>query len=149
MPRKGVLSGYQEMGPHQTARDLLGHLQKGDKLAIVSRFGQTSHEDQLIEALEARGIQVRFVSKQTGVQDFCFLLNAKKELIGMGVSTYFFWAGILGNASNVRSYFMESPQTLALVGGDYRVDYQWKTRELRDRFKFELYKVDGTIGRLR
>ena len=147
MPKKGVVLGFEEMGPNQTARDLFGHLKPGDKVAILSRFPQTPHEEQFIQALERQGLQVRYIQGQTGVQDFCFLMNAQKELVGPGMSTYFFWAAILGNATKVRSYWLDTPETRARNGGTYRVEYEWKNQELRDRFTFELHQINRDLGR--
>jgi hypothetical protein len=150
MPRVGFAYGFEEMGPNQTARDLFGHLQAGEKLAIISRFDRSAFEDQLMESLEHRGVQVRFITGQSGVQDFCFLMNVKKEMVGSGISTYFLWAGILGNASKVRSYFLNTPEQQRLLGGDFlRLAYVFKTHDWRARYSPELYNVSREIGRRR
>ena len=146
MPRVGKSLGFEEMGPNQTARDLFGHLKAGDKVAILSRFALSPHEEPFLHALERQGLQVRFIQGQTGMQDFCFLLNTQKELIGTGKSTYFFWASILGNAKKIRSYWIDTPETRRRNGGNFRVDYEWKSPELRDRFSFELHALDRVLG---
>jgi hypothetical protein len=144
MPSKGRRFGFEEMGPNQTARDLFGHLQPGDKVAIVSRFTDV---DTFIQALERQGLKVRFIQGQTGVQDFCFLMSAQKELVGPGISTYFFWAAIMGNATKIRSYYLDTPETRAMNGGNTRSGYVWKNPQLRDRFAFELHPIDRELGR--
>ena len=146
MPRAGIHLGFEEMGPKQTARDLFGHLKSGDKVAILSRFNSTADVNPFLRVLTSRGLKVRFISGQTGMQDFCFLMSAQKEMIGPGRSTYFFWASILGNAKKIRSYWIDTPETRRANGGGFRVNYVWKTNQLRDRFKFELYALNRGLG---
>lgn len=145
MPRAGVRLGFAEMEPDEAARRLLGHLEPGDRVAVVSRFDAVS-EAPLVHALSRRGLRVRLVQDQTGVQDFCFLMHARRELIGPGKSTFFFWAAVLGNATRVRSYWLDTPEVRANIGGDFREDYVWRTPELRERFRIELYPVDRGSG---
>jgi hypothetical protein len=103
-----------------------------------------------MESLEHRGVQVRFITGQSGVQDFCFLMNVKKEMVGSGISTYFFWASILGNASKVRSYFLNTPEQQQLLGGDFLgLAYVFKTHDWRARYSAELYNVSRELGRRR
>ena len=135
------------MGPNQTARDLFGHLVPGDKVAIVSRFKLSAHEKQFIRALQRRGLQVRYIQGQTGVQDFCFLMHAQKELVGPDKSTFFTWAAILGNASKVRSYKLDTHDIRARSRVNYQNDYAWKDPILRDRFTSEIYQIDRALGR--
>jgi hypothetical protein len=146
MPRYSLTHGFEEMGPHQTARDLLGNLNSGDKLAILSRFNASAYDEQLIRDLEDRGVQVRFISGQSGVQDFCFLMSAKKELVGMARSSYFLIASLLGNASQVRSYWLDTNATRHENQGNLRKDYVWRNLELRERYVFEFYEPDRLLG---
>eukprot|EP00934_Nitzschia_sp_Nitz4_P000845 Nitzschia sp. Nitz4//scaffold12_size214221//73913//75211//NITZ4_001494-RA/size214221-processed-gene-0.154-mRNA-1//-1//CDS//3329535002//845//frame0 len=99
LPR-GV-AGLVDFGPNQTARDLFGHLEPGDKVAIITRF-KNAKSDAQVNALTARGLQVRLITGQSGVQDFCILLHAKKEVIGSALSTFAFWGSMLGTARKAR-----------------------------------------------
>jgi hypothetical protein len=140
MPRKARLKGYEELSPNQTARELFGHLGRGDKVAITTRFG-TSAARPYVEALERRGIQVRVVTNQTDTQDFCFLMQAQKEMVGLARSTFFLWAGFLGKCSRVRAYSVDSPDRRRAVPKVFD-HYNWTNPELQSRVFFELYKAD-------
>jgi len=98
-----------ELDPHQTADELFGHLHEGDKIAIISRFNEEEAKPY-IDALTAdpRGLRVRFLSGQSGTEDFCFLASAQKEMVGSIYSTYLFWAGALSNATRVLGYAVDS-----------------------------------------
>lgn len=83
IPKNGTLKGFHEAPSSQVADVLLGHLMKRGRVAIVSRFGQ-EHAQAYVDAIEGRGLQVRFVSGQIGVQDF-LLPPARQERSGQGV----------------------------------------------------------------
>jgi hypothetical protein len=107
-PETAAKRGFRELGPNQTARDLLGHLRQGDKVAVVSRF--TNEEvDKYLVAMRARGLRVRLIKGQTSRQDFCFLRSAQKEMVGVSMSTYFYWAARLSRARRVITYSLELP----------------------------------------
>jgi hypothetical protein len=56
-------------------------------------------------------LKVRVVDGQDGPADFCFLMSARKEVVGLTKSTYLIWAiwaGYLGNATRVIAYSMAS-----------------------------------------
>lgn len=120
---------FQEIGPNQTARDLFGHQRPGDKVAIISRF--PDQVKNYVEALELLGLKVRVVTGQSGEEDFCFLMNAQKEAIGSLFSTFFFWAGLLGNCTTVRCYCV-----------DCSGHENWTNPELKRRIYFEDYILD-------
>jgi len=107
MPKKWNSYGFHEADPQQAANDLFGHLKEGDKVAIVTRFSGESAQSY-VDAFEARGLKVRVVDGQDGPADFCFLMSARKEVIGLAISTYLMWAGYLGNATRVIAYSMAS-----------------------------------------
>jgi hypothetical protein len=142
MPRKARIRGYEELSPNQTARELFGHLGRGEKVAIVTRFDNDAVR-LYVEALERRGIQVRVVAKQSDVQDFCFLMQAQKEMVGLARSTFFLWAGYLGNCS-VRAYSVDSPDRRIAVKNVFD-HYNWTNPKLQSRVLFELYKADPLI----
>ena len=82
--------GFAELKPNRTAYELLGHLKRGDKVAITTRF-HSPDVQQYVDAMTSRGLQVRVITGQKDVEDFCFLLSAQRELVGNVVSTYVKW----------------------------------------------------------
>jgi hypothetical protein len=128
--------GFQELSPNQTAHDLFGHLNPGDKVAIVSRFG-IEHVQQYVDALEDRGLQVRLIEGQSGVQDFCFLMRAQKEMVGLAISTYFMWAALLGDCRTVTAYSVDTEER-RYTFGDGHVTYNFTNPTLAGRFAFPL-----------
>jgi hypothetical protein len=148
MPKKGIQYGFAELGPNQTARDLFAHLNAGDKVAIITRFDATFAQPY-VDALERKGLQVRVVTGQTGVQDLCFLKSAEKEIVGSSVSTYFLWAGILGNAATVRVYSIDSEERRNRKNPEgFFVHYNFTRQDVQNRFKFELHRVDKDLDPL-
>lgn len=138
MPRVYKRLGFWEMGPNRTADDLFGHLKAGDKVAITSRF--EAGIQPYVEALQRRGIQARAVTGQTGVQDFCFLLNAKKELVGTRISTFFLYAAVLGNATLIRNYkvnLQDMPRMHEVLNS---TQGRWTRTEMIERYREELYE---------
>jgi hypothetical protein len=126
--------GYQELSPNRTAHELFGHLQAGDKIAMTTRF----HNDisrSYVSAFVERGLQVRVVTNQTGTQDFCFLLKARKELVGVATSTFVRWAGYLGDTSRVRLYSVALPNQTTTTTSRYH--YPWNNSKLKSRLYFE------------
>jgi hypothetical protein len=141
MPRVGPNLGFHELGPQQLARDLLGHLERDDKVAIVSRFTQETAQPY-IDALTERGLNVRFIAGQTGVQDFCFLMHTKKEMIGIAISTYFMWAAYLSNCARVVAYSVDTVQRRDHFGDDY-FHYNFTSPVLAGRISFPILSPDG------
>jgi hypothetical protein len=139
---KGTL---QEVSPNQTAFVLFGHLRAGDKVVITTRFNNARAKEH-IDALKARGIQVRVVEGQTGIQDFCFLTKAQKELVGNFQSTFAFWAAILGKARKAFLYTLDSPSLRERFGTSAmdmdRFQYQWENDDLRNRVTMKLIDFD-------
>jgi hypothetical protein len=144
IPRNGPLKGFNEATPSQVANVLLKHLKSGDRVALVSRFGQ-EHAQAYVDAMEGRGLQVRFVSGQSGVQDFCFLMQAKKKLVGVALSTYFLWASFLSNCSKIVAYSIDSDRRRMHFGDAY-LHYQFTHPTLKDRISLPLlpHDVDPT-----
>jgi hypothetical protein len=162
--------GYQDVTPNQTATILFGHLQPGDRVAIATRsilpqYSSNSKSENTgttatttssnppnllvhhIQALEDRGIQVRVITGQSGMQDFCFLAHAQKELIGNVRSTFALWAAILGNSQVAKLYTVDSPGLRARFGHGHpwlhptnrdRFQFPWTHPELKRRIQFEL-----------
>ena len=73
--------------------------------------GPIQNMAKFIEPLEERGLQVRFVTPgHNGVQDFCFLKDAAKEMIGYNTSTFFRMAAMLNEMEpNVTFYCHNYP----------------------------------------
>jgi len=126
MPRKHKVPTYRELGPNQTVSELFAHLKEGDRVAITTRF-RNDIVQEYVNALSRRGIKTRVVVQTRDVYDFCFLMHAKKELVGIAASTFLIWAGIMGNADVVRAYTIEEKQALS-----------WRHPGLQ-RFRFERY----------
>lgn len=98
----------EELSANKTANELFAHLKPGERVAITTRFEDATARSY-VDALERRGLKVRVISGQTGPEDFCFLMSAKKELVGSPISKFFMWAALLGDAKRVRSYAVDSP----------------------------------------
>ena len=144
MPKRGYNLGFEELSVNKTADELFGHLKSGDKVAIVSRFVTGDYTvQQYIDALKLRGIQARVITGQDGTQDFCFLVNAQKEMVGSVVSSYFLWAALLSNCTTVRAYSVDSPVRRRNRGGQVPFDYyNFTNAAIASRFTFELYQAD-------
>lgn len=144
MPRRGYNLGFEELSANQTANELFRNLKQGDKVAIISRFADSPDVLPYVDALERRGIKVRVIIGQDGTQDFCFLMNAQKEMVGSALSTYFNWASILGNCTNVRAYSVDSPVRRKNEENRRRpvfVHYNFTNPALASRIAFELYQA--------
>jgi hypothetical protein len=68
-------------------------------------------------------------------------MNAQKEMVGLARSTFFLWAGFLGNCSRVRAYSVDSPDRRQAVPNVFD-RYNWTHPELQSRVFFELFKAD-------
>ena len=139
MPRVYKRLGFQELGPNQTAIDLFGNYKAGDKVAIVTRFGDDKDANSLADKLRGIGLTVRLIAGNSGEQDFCFLKNTKKEIIGTYKSTFLFWAGILGETEKVHVYTMENPRNVQ----GYPKSFQ--SQSLNERFVFSEHSHNSTL----
>jgi hypothetical protein len=139
---KGVnlFGEFLESSPEQTASQLFGHLQPGEKVAITSRF-VNNLTLEYVRALEHRGLQVRVISNQTGLQDFCFLKRAQKELVGSSMSTFARWAAILGDAQRVQLYVTDAPGVWIKNKGKFTNPL----RSMLDNFTWTNPKVQARI----
>ena len=136
MPRRGEPLGFQELDEVQTVAYLFADHKPGDKVAIISRLD--NNVDKFVQALEFRGLIVRYIKGQSGNEDFCFLLKAQKEMIGTRKSTYALWAGIIGDAKRVRLYMLETPRTKSQ--GKHYHSYNFTNLKLSERISYENYK---------
>jgi hypothetical protein len=136
--------GFAELSPQKTAHELFGHLQPGDRVQITTRiYNQAARNYAEAFLKEERGIHASLVTDQTGVEDFCFLRRAQKELVGNARSTYVLWAALLGTVTRARLYHVDNwglrnrhPNFLE------RFTYNWTDPELQNRIQFVLYQAE-------
>mmetsp|Transcript_7901 Transcript_7901/g.19055 ORF Transcript_7901/g.19055 Transcript_7901/m.19055 type:complete len:495 (-) Transcript_7901:357-1841(-) len=140
--------GFAELSPQKTAKELFGHLKKASsagvaaKVAITTRIPNQVARNQ-VEALEQEGVQAYLVEDQTGVEDFCFLKESQKELVGNARSTFVFWAGLLGTVPKARLYHVDNWGLRNRHPNFYeRFTYNWTHPELKERIHFELYQAE-------
>jgi DNA-directed RNA polymerase subunit L len=91
--------GFDELSPDQVVPFLSNELEVGGSIAIVSRFPDHNFTLSYQKALMDAGYRTRIIKEQTGIQDFCFMLQSQHELVGLLTSTYVWWAAELGNMS--------------------------------------------------
>ncbi len=96
------------MSPIKIAHELFRDKVAGEKIAIVTRI-KDSVVLEIVQLLEEHGLQVRVIEGQSGVEDWCFMKHAQKELVGGAVSSFVKWAAFLGNATITRLYMLDSP----------------------------------------
>lgn len=130
MPLLGAKLGFSELSPNKTAKELFQHLIPGSSVAITSRFTD-SRSNPYLEAFHARGIHARIIQGQSLEQDFCFLLSAQQEFVGISMSSFATWAAYLGNASSVRLYTLNKQQ-LPQKGGSSKSDNETIVSQLHN-----------------
>lgn len=142
---KELTSGLEDVTPRQTSNILLNHLKPGESVAITTRFYNQAVID-LERELMQKGLQVRVIHGQSGMEDFCFLLKAKKELVGNFQSTFVFWAAMLGQARTARLYTLDTARLQERTGATNilhsRFLYNFTHPSLRERLKLHLIQED-------
>jgi hypothetical protein len=135
--------GFQELSPNQTAQEVFKGLPPGSPVRITTRIYNQKARNYAL-ALNETGMNASLVTDQTGVQDFCFLKNTQKELVGSARSTYVLWAALLGNVSRARLYHVDN-WGLRRRHPNYweRFTYNWTNLELKRRIQFEWYKSEA------
>jgi hypothetical protein len=136
--------GFEELDPHRVATMLMGHLKAGERVAMTTRFANEPLVEEYIAELQQRGLQVRLVVNQTGVQDFCFLLRAKQELIGVAKSTYARWAAYLGDAEKVQLYAVDNRGSQEFI--QQTMNYPWKHPDIQRRIQWPVYPSPSGSG---
>jgi hypothetical protein len=121
-----------------------------DRVAMTSRYPESTETQRYVDALQQPhptngrgGIPTRVISNQTAVQDFCFLLHAPRELIGIASSTYVKWAAVLGHAPINRLYVYDTLLTERKFPNDMnykRNTYPLTHPALARRIQFERYQ---------
>lgn len=133
-------NGFEEVSPNNT-KAFFSHLVAGDKVVIVSRQKDGAVKEY-VQVLQDLGLQVRVVSQSTGVQDFCFLQQARKGFVGGAVSTFARWAALLGNAETIQLYVVNGRGMRASGNTTVFSLFQdipvWTNRELHYRVKFPI-----------
>ncbi|KAI2505646.1 hypothetical protein MHU86_8794 [Fragilaria crotonensis] len=137
MPKQAKTKGFEELSPNKTVTELLQNHQRGDKIAVLSRF--PSYGQLYVDRMLSKGLDARLVETTNGEQSFCFLMSGQTEIIGSTRSTFVAWASFLGNASKARIYDLHSPYRAACI--------LWCTRnftnpELRRKFSIEDYNSE-------
>ena len=141
MVKRGKYLGFEELNPNDTAKLLFANLKAGDRVAITARARDSRAAQPYIDALAKRNISGRVVTSKADVNDFCFLQQAQRELVGHAISTFVTWAGILNNVSApVRLYSINSFATRKAWHGNWFFSYNWTHPGLRDRISYEGYK---------
>ena len=95
--------GFTELSPYQTATELFinATASSSNRLAITTRFDNDWTQEYVHEIQKYHpSLQIRVISDQSAVEDFCFLKSAKRELVGHDLSSFFQWAAYLGIGSN-------------------------------------------------
>ena len=69
---------HAEVNATTMANEVLKHLKKGDKVALLSRFAETLEPYK--NALEERDLKARIIAGQSIISDFCFLNPESCEL---------------------------------------------------------------------
>jgi len=136
--------GFEELSPMKVANELFHNTNRGENITILSRFSDHNVKPYK-DALDAVGFQTRVLSGQEGVEDFCYLMSATKEIVGTEQSSFFKFAAVLGNATKARLYFVESPDTKEKLLSRFRgsgFDYQWKHPLLKRKIVIEKYKSE-------
>jgi hypothetical protein len=131
------------MSPFKITNELFRDKVSGEKIAIVTRI-KDSVVSEIVQLLTGRGLQVRVITGQSGVQDWCFMKHAQKELVGSGISTFFKWAAFLGNATSTRLYMLDSPRfrQRRSMGNTLTEAAHLINSDVGSRIRYEVYRSE-------
>jgi hypothetical protein len=138
--------GFSELSVNKTVLELFKGSFSNDTeghIVVTSRIAN-KYARAYVEAFQKElGISSDLIKNHTGVQDFCFLKETTKELVGNARSTYVFWAAVLGKVSKARLYHVD---TFGLRERHptfwERFTYRWSNPDLKNRIRFELYQAE-------
>ena len=146
--------GFSELSVNKTVHELFKGLSfssnnttipttNKDHIVVTSRIAN-KYARAYVEAFQKElGISSDLIKNHSGVQDFCFLKETTKELVGNARSTYVFWAAVLGKVSKARLYHVD---TFGLRERHptfwERFTYPWSNPDLKNRIHFELYQSE-------
>mmetsp|Transcript_45114 Transcript_45114/g.109777 ORF Transcript_45114/g.109777 Transcript_45114/m.109777 type:complete len:604 (+) Transcript_45114:185-1996(+) len=120
-------------------------LSPGDKVSVLSRIPNKYARAYAERLNGVWGTNATLLSYgQSGLQDFCYMMHARHELVGNGRSTFLFWAAALGpEIQNARLYH-DDTFGLRNKFPDFwtRFTYQWTHPDLKKRIHWELYKSE-------
>jgi hypothetical protein len=118
------LKGREELSPNKVATELFANSRKADDfhLAILSRLDNTSPlvQEYVVAFQQQQNTstaqtQIEVIHQAPFRKDFCYLRHARKELVGMGYSTFVRIASFLVKYNpKVRLYCLDSPDTKRL-----------------------------------
>ena len=106
---------YHEITPKQIVPWLSGGalIPGKDSIALVGRYMDSDYAKQFQYELTTNGgYSVRMIQNQTTAQDFCFMLQTKRELIASKQSTFAQWIELLmfdGNTNVPTTFYSISP----------------------------------------
>ena len=126
------------------------------RVAITTRI-PNSIAKEYVNELEKRGYKTRLITDHRSnnneedngdVNDFCFLTKTNNGLVGHARSTFVLWAGILGNASTVRLYNVDTYGIRTRHTNNFleRFSYNWTNELLQQKIIFELYKSEEVMN---
>ena len=138
LPHKARHSHWHEANPKTMSTKILSNLtvNKGERVALVgpptaNRFkalaaqGRKHAMAEHDEELQKHGVRTRVISSNNVLDDFCFLVNTKKQLIGARQSTFVTWASYIGNANQTQPYAIGDRDTEHIHSwADTPSDYQ-------------------------
>ena len=96
LPRKHMSWGGAELVPAKAAELLSQSAPPGSRVALVAGRAAPHRVQAYIEAFNNRSFDVRAVSGQSAIQDYCFLAHAQAGLWGTDRSSYANWASLIG-----------------------------------------------------
>jgi hypothetical protein len=140
MPGAVKRMGFEELSPNKMANELLSNHQRGDKVAVLSRYAKFGQE--YVDSMLAVGLDARFVETRNGELSFCFLMSGQDEIVAYSSSSFGIWAAYLGNASKARIYSLKSPERIKRRGDGYFVRYNFTNPTLKEKISFELYNSE-------
>lgn len=143
--------GFEQLNKDRIASELLGNLKEGDRIALAGRHlredaaNNATQAYGIVNALRAKNLTVRFSPGTSGMNDFCFLKRAKKELLGTSKSTYVKLASYLAGPSLKKTTlyqyvtFLLKEDARELATFQMEVGKNWTHPELRSRIQMKEY----------
>ena len=154
----GTAAGFMSSSSGQTMT-MVPRLSPGDKVTVLSRIPNKYARAYAERLNDVWGTNATLLSYgQSGLQDFCYMMHTRHELVGNGRSTFLFWAAALGTSGgggtggkppdeqvlpNARLYHVDT-FGLRKKFPDFwtRFTYQWTHPDLKKGIHWELYKSE-------
>jgi ribosomal protein L19 len=146
MPFQAARQGFNELSPYRIAYELFVDKKPGDRIAITTRVidgdsKRNANIKEVVRHLRHRGLKVRVIGNQSGVEDFCFLKKAN-ELVGTGTSTFVRWAAYLSSATKVKLYYLNETVTESNDSGDVHERWKQSILEVEPRIQYKFFVKD-------